>query len=155
MMCDVVSDTGPLISFERIPGGFAIMRRIVRIVIIPPQVLEELQSGLPLGDGYLAHHGIGDFIRVEPAPPPPPEVLTLDTGERYAILPLLVEDRKARLVADRLGLKSTGALGMILAARETGRLSTVEAKACIEALHQSGRISGHLQDMALARVTGH
>jgi predicted nucleic acid-binding protein len=162
MMRDVVSDTGPLISFERIPGGFAIMRRIVRIVIIPPQVLEELQSGFPLGADYLTRHGIGDFIRVEPAPPPPPAVLTLDTGERYAIslavarnLPLLVEDRKARLIADRLGLKSTGALGMILAACETGRLSTMEAKACIEALHQSGRISGHLQDMALARVTGH
>lgn len=84
------------------------------------------------------------------------------TGERYAIslavarnLPLLVEDRKARLAADRLGLRSTGALGMILAAREAGRLSTMEAKAGIEALHQSGRISGHLQDMALARVIGH
>ena len=83
-------------------------------------------------------------------------------GERYAIslaiarnLPLLVEDRKARLIADQLSLKRTGALGMILAARETGRLSTVEARASIEALHQSGRISGHLQDMALARITGH
>lgn len=98
-MRDVVSDTGPLISFERIPDGFALMRRIVRTVLIPPEVLAELQSGIAPGTDYLAHHGIGDVIRVEPAPPLPREVAGLDIGEQHAItlavargLPLLIED---------------------------------------------------------------
>lgn len=35
MISVVVSDTGPLISFEKIEGGFSLLRRMVGSVLIP------------------------------------------------------------------------------------------------------------------------
>ena len=41
----VVSDTGPLISLERLTDGFAFIRRLYDQIVIPPAVLEEVGLG--------------------------------------------------------------------------------------------------------------
>lgn len=162
MKPDFVSDTGPLISFERIPDGFSILRRMVGTVMVPPQVIDELLPGLPLGSDYLSHHGIGDLVAIEPAPLPPAPTASLDYGERYAIslasaknLPLLIEDQKARAIAEQLGVPTIGALGVILRARDIGALAANDAEACVEALYRHQRISHVLFKMALTRIKGH
>ncbi len=60
---EVVSDTGPLISFEKLPNGFALLRKLCHQVLIPEQVLKELELGLP-GANYLQTYAIGDWVHV-------------------------------------------------------------------------------------------
>jgi hypothetical protein len=46
----VICDTGPMIAFEKIPGGFQLLRPMVGQLLIPPQVLDEPTAGLCGGD---------------------------------------------------------------------------------------------------------
>lgn len=162
MMREYVSDTGPLISFERIPGGFALLRRLVGGIIVPPQVIEELVAVLPLGTDYLAHYGIGDFVHVETAPPPPPATDGLDDGERHALslaiawgLPLLIEERQGREVAAALGLETSGAVGLLMHAWRSRIISAGEAERHAQALLHGRRINHTLLDALLAQLRAH
>lgn len=156
MIPTTVSDSGPLISFEKIPKGFGLFRRVASRVLIPPQVLEEVTAGLPLGHDYLTHYDLRGFVEVIPAPPPPEAADALHDGERYAIslalsqgVPLLAEDRDARLIAEHLGIRTIGALGVLLAGHNAGTISTVELRDAAMALRRAGRISQALLDEAL------
>jgi hypothetical protein len=40
---EAVSDTGPLISFEKLPDGFSVLKALFSKLSIPPEVLQELQ----------------------------------------------------------------------------------------------------------------
>lgn len=71
---EVVSDTGPLISFELLAGGFRVLRKLVDEVLIPPEVLAELSAGSST-DRYLNDRGIEGFVRVS-AGVAAPEALT-------------------------------------------------------------------------------
>ena len=51
----IVSDTGPLISLERMTGGFPFIRRLYDRIIVPPAVLDELGFGY----GSVTDHGHG------------------------------------------------------------------------------------------------
>ncbi len=162
MMRDYVSDTGPLISFERIPGGFALLRRLVGGIFVPPQVIEELVAVLPLGTDYLTHYGIGDFVRVEAAPPPPPATHGLDDGESHALslaiargLPLLIEERQGREVAAELGLETSGAVGLLLHAWKSRAVTTGEAERHAHALFHGKRINHTLLEALLAQLRAH
>ena len=42
----VVSDTGPFITLERLPGGFALLRQLYDRVLLPEQVLDGLLAAL-------------------------------------------------------------------------------------------------------------
>jgi predicted nucleic acid-binding protein len=85
MTLDYVSDTGPLISFERIPDGFLILRRLVRRIIIPMQVYDELSAGAPSRQDYIAAFGLADFIETTQAPSLSIEADGLHPGESHAI----------------------------------------------------------------------
>ncbi|OAN47426.1 hypothetical protein [Magnetospirillum moscoviense] len=158
----VVSDTGPLISFEKIEGGFALVRRMVGVVLVPPQVYMELSAGLPLGTAYSDHFGLSGLLRVVEAPVPPEATRGLDDGERHAIalalsqdVPLLIEERQGREVALELGLHVSGAVGLILAAWQDRRILQDEAESALRDLFRAGRINRGLLDLALARILGH
>ena len=61
----VVCDTGPLISLEKLSGGFRFIRRLYDGLIVPPAVLSELAAGLFEGaDAYQRHYGIEDLLVV-------------------------------------------------------------------------------------------
>ncbi|MFC7334717.1 hypothetical protein [Rhodocista pekingensis] len=158
-MREFVSDTGPLISFERIPDGFGLLRRIARGIVVPLEVLEELEAGRGGKGAYLTGQGIEEFVRVMVAPPVLAVSRGLHTGEAAAIalalnrgLPLLIEERKGREIACALGIDTIGPVGLILAAWQIGRLTTEEAELAFTALRDGGRINRSLLEALMARI---
>lgn len=85
----IVSDTGPLISLEKIAGGYRFIRRLYDRLLVPPAVLKELAAGAFESEvAYLKHHEIGDLIEVRLSSQTEPEgavMRRLDEGERRAI----------------------------------------------------------------------
>ncbi|NBC85373.1 MAG: hypothetical protein GVY25_04190, partial [Bacteroidetes bacterium] len=147
-----VSDTGPLISLEKITGGYRFIRRLYDRLLVPPAVLKELAAGTFESEAaYLKHYEIGDLIEVRAASQPESEgavTRRLDEGERRAIqlaletgLPLLVEEQAGREVARGLGLKISGIAGQVLRSVRTNVLSPAEGKRMLVQLKAAGRIN--------------
>ena len=101
---ETVSDTGPLITLEKLSDGYRFIRLLYGKVIIPRTVLDELTQGQFLSpQAYLEHYRIEDLLEVVEARGDleVPEVELLDAGEREAIqialergLPLLIEEAR-------------------------------------------------------------
>lgn len=122
---DVVSNTGPLISLERV--GFAFIRQMYRKILVPQSVLQEISCDFPSGVEYLRHQGIEDLVTIVPDPQPHPLTSRLDADEKAAIslalstgLRLLIEEREGRRIAAQLGLsflespdRSVGLIGWV------------------------------------------
>jgi predicted nucleic acid-binding protein len=158
-MRDFVSDTGPLISFEKIADGFILLRHLVDTIIISQAVYEELAAGIPPGNDYLAYFGIADFVTVCPVPAALPGTEGLHEGERSAIalaaqrdLPLLIEERAGHAVAAGLGLIPISASGLILHAYQAGHLARAEAERDFRALCAGRRINHDLLEILLRRL---
>lgn len=156
---DAVSDTGPLISLEKVAGGFALLRVLFERILVPPPVVAELRGDGRFGDDYLLHHGLSGFIHIADAPPPPLSLASLDEGERHAIslalyrrLPLLIEDRRGRRLARMHGLLTNGAAGLIGLAAIEGHVAPAEARRLLAELAAAGRISGALRDRLIETV---
>jgi predicted nucleic acid-binding protein len=111
----VVSDTGPFITLERLPGGFKLLRQLYDRVLLPERVLAELAAGRPPGDDYLQEFGLADFVEVVTVQATDPDLAELDAGERDALslalgrgLPLLIEERIGRDIARAKGCLTRG-----------------------------------------------
>ena len=64
-MRQIVSNTGPLISLEKLTLGYAFIRGLYDKLIIPPVVLNEVAVGqFSTPDEYLRHYDIIDLIEV-------------------------------------------------------------------------------------------
>jgi predicted nucleic acid-binding protein len=151
----VVSDTSPLNYLVLIQAEH-VLPEVFGQVLIPPTVYSELQRA-----------GTPDAVRVWAANPPPWLVirkpatldtsLDLDPGETEAISlatevhadQLLVDDRKAREVACRLGVATTGTLGVLAVAASRGLLSFREAIECLR--RTNFRISEQVVGQIIAR----
>ena len=61
---EIVSDTGPLISLERLPDGYQWMQELYAGIILPPSVTEELLAG-GYEDlaAYEQHFGIDSLLQ--------------------------------------------------------------------------------------------
>jgi uncharacterized protein len=130
----VVVNTSPLIALDRI-GRLALLREMFGTVVRPQSVLDELNAGIATYD-LSATLSNADWILTEPDPPEMVLRKELGAGET-AVLALAVrtsadlvilDDLQARLVAEGLGLKMTGTLGVLLAAHRAGRLTDVAAE---------------------------
>lgn len=153
----VVSDTGPFITLERLPGGFALLRQLYNRVLLPEQVLAELTAGRPPGDDYLQEFGLADLVEVVAVEATDPELAELDAGERDALslalqrgLPLLIEERVGRDTARAKGVSYSGIAGQLMKARRLGLLSRAEAAEKLSTLFEAGRINRTLLDGLLA-----
>ena len=61
----IVSNTGPLISLEKLRQGYAFIRQLYDTIIIPPGVLDEVAEGqFATPQAYLQHYGIVNLIAV-------------------------------------------------------------------------------------------
>ena len=159
---EAVSDTGPLISFEKLPGGFSLLKQLLSKLYIPAEVLAELEAGHP-GADYLADHGLDGFVEVVSESSNPWGELhaeRLDAGERAAIglaiakgHPLLIEERLGRRFATDEGVAVIGAAGLVQEAYRRGLLSQVEARQAIEHLYAAGRIGKLLMEEMVARIS--
>ncbi len=65
----VVSDTGPLISLEKITDGYAFIRKLCKSIIVPQAVLREVSAGNH--DAYLSRFKTTDLIEVHETIPVP------------------------------------------------------------------------------------
>lgn len=147
----VVSDTGPLITLEKLPDGFGLIRQLYGEILIPPSVLAELAEGQQdAPEEYLARCGIEDLVRIgHPSSSGElPEARRLHRGETDAILlardlrlPLLIEETVGRRVAQRLGLSISGIAGQLVRAYRDGLLDRPAAEFHLGELLRAGRIN--------------
>jgi predicted nucleic acid-binding protein len=85
---ETASDTGPLITLEKLSDGYRFIRLLYDKIVIPRTVLEELVQGQFLStQAYLEHYGIEDLLEIVETPGglEVPGVELLDAGERGAI----------------------------------------------------------------------
>ena len=62
----IVSDTGPLITLEKLADGHRFIRLLYEKILVPQAVLDELTQGyFSSADAYLEHYAILDLIEVK------------------------------------------------------------------------------------------
>lgn len=140
----VVADSGPLIALARI-NQLKVLPKLFTEILVPPAVWEEVTVQ---GKGAPGAREVeeAEWIKVESVDPSLVEhvALLLGRGEAEAIvlsesLPdslVLLDDARARRVAERFGLKRMGTLGVLLRAKKKGLIS--EVRTCLEALTVNG-----------------
>ncbi len=125
----IVSNTSPLIILKKSKAIF-VLDDLFDSILIPKSVQKELFrrekdffSSLKILE--LTELKRGNLVKALK--------LIVDEGEAEAItlamelnLPLLIDDRKGRRVAERLGLKFIGSLGLLKIAKERGIIAEVK-----------------------------
>lgn len=160
----IVSDTGPLITLEKLEDGYGFIRRLYDSILVPPSVLDELYQGQFLSaDAYLAHYGVADLIevvhvRIEGVVP---GTEILDPGERDAIglawergLPLLIEETAGRKLAQELGVHISGIAGQVVKAFRKGVLDSSGARSMLREMLHAGRINTRIYEGLTAAILG-
>ncbi|MEE4379332.1 MAG: hypothetical protein V2J55_17740 [Candidatus Competibacteraceae bacterium] len=152
----IVSNTGPLISLEKLDQGYDFIRRLYDKIIVPSAVLAEVAQGqFATPHAYRQHYAIGDLIEVRSVTQRRglPEAERLHEGELQAIqlalelkLPLLIEETVGRRVAQGMGLSISGIAGQILSAFRQEIISSKEAIDKFEQLFQAGRINRRIYE---------
>jgi predicted nucleic acid-binding protein len=131
----VVADTSPLNYLILIKHDY-LLPKLYQRVFIPPEVLQELKNPATphLVQSWLQK--IPEWLEVKaPHSAPTEALLVLDPGERQAIQVayeeradlLLIDERKGSAEARRLGLATTGTIGVLVAAGELGLIDSEEA----------------------------
>jgi len=143
-MSIVVADTSPILNLARV-GRLDLLRALYREVIIPPAVQRELadeRADLPVDVIGLS------WIRVV-APQNRSQVMEftadLDPGESEALALaievradlILLDEHRARTVAEKLGLEITGLAGVLLSAKGAGLIA--EVKPVLDEMMQKAR----------------
>ncbi len=130
----VVSDTSPLISLAAI-GKLSLLQELYVQILIPTEVCQEATGSVitrPDGDDIIIQDWIIS-LSVKNAILVQAMESELDRGEAAAISPalelkadlVLIDERLARQVANRMGLNVVGVLGVLLEAKKKGMLSFV------------------------------
>jgi hypothetical protein len=147
----VVVDASPLIAFQQI-GQLHLLQALFTSLLVPSAVAQEIAPSVPCPSWIVERHL---------AQPMPPVVLqaSLGPGETEAISlalelhadHLVVDEKAARHLAEGLGLKVIGTLGVLLAAKRKSLIPAVKPQ--IEALLENNFwISPQLVERALAEV---
>ena len=126
----VVSDSSPLIALSAV-DRLDLLQILFDTVIIPVSVRDEV-----MGMAAKITVELPSFIHVEPVAAELPVrflKLNLHAGESEAIAlalergikGIILDDKQAREIADELGLKVIGTLGLLILAKRKGLLSEV------------------------------
>jgi predicted nucleic acid-binding protein len=128
----VVADAGPLIALARL-GYLDLLPSLYTEIVLPPTVYREVTADPDLtGADTLAH---ASWLRIEPVH----DRITvqrlqfwLDEGESEAItlaralqLTLLMDERRGRTIATTLGVRVTGTVGILIAAKQHGQVDLI------------------------------
>lgn len=130
----VVSNATPLIALARI-DQLDLLRNLFGTIIIPQAVYEEVVTGAPDRPGSVEVRQAGwiqtrsptdqtkvDYLRADLDPG---EAETLVLAEELAASWVLLDESKARLAAQFLGLKFIGTIGILLLAKRMGQITAV------------------------------
>lgn len=146
----IISDTSSLIALSNI-GELELLKRVYDIVVITPEIAEEYGIETP------------DWISIEPVKDKQKFKLLnleLDKGEASGIALalenedslLIIDEKKGRGIAKKLGIKISGILGVMVKAKETGAVDRI--KPLIEKLEKVDfKMSSGLKSQILERVT--
>lgn len=133
----IVADAGPLIGLARV-GLLPLLHQLYGTVLIPAQVLEELQTSADrpgsralhaaVQEGWIAAAPLNEGEELESLS------LALGPGEAGAIVLaahrpcrfLLLDERRGRIVAKRRGLRVVGTGGVLLTAKKQGLLARIQ-----------------------------
>lgn len=142
----IISDTSCLIILSKI-GELDVLRQLYNTVTITEDILQEYGEQFP------------DWIEVKQAKDQYRQQLLemqIDKGEASAIAlaletadnTVILDDWKARKLAERLGLSVTGTLGVIIRAKNTGLIPSI--KPYLGKIRETNfRISEELEQIAL------
>ncbi|HBI24845.1 MAG TPA: DUF3368 domain-containing protein [Nitrospiraceae bacterium] len=157
-MMIAVSDTGPIIGLAK-ANRLSLLKNLFEKVLIPPMVRKELFA--KTGDeAELIDNALTDFIQVSEINPVDETAKLilegLSEGERQAIgvaasmendVILLIDDRAGRQAAEKLNIRITGLVGVLLMAKEKGLIKSVVD--VIEEIRNNGYwLSNSLVDIA-------
>ncbi len=141
-----VINTSPAVHLHAVlPGGIALLPRLVGEVIIPWEVNQELAAGHEKDDAWRQIQAVpGLMLRQMPVKVHPLISSQIDAGEAAVVQTavdeglktVILDDLKARRIATALGLAVTGTLGILVQAKLTGHLSSV--RGAIAALERRG-----------------
>lgn len=152
-----VANAGPLIHMSWV-GRLDLLQELFEEIIVPPAVRQEVLHAGPHVPGVTALRAAFTTGQLQVEPLQDPGAATtisagLDPGESEAIAlmrevgadVLLLDDRRARATAQRLGLPFTGTVGILRRARDRGLILAVAP--VVEELRRRGfRISNELLD---------
>ena len=131
----VVSNTSPITNLAAV-GQLAVLQQLYEKVVIPPAVYSEL-TGMGAGQpgalevqtlGWIETRPVTDRVLVTALQ------MELDEGEAEAIALavelkaglVLLDERRGRAVASRLGLRFIGLLGVLIEAKQKGGIPAVK-----------------------------
>lgn len=145
----VVSDTTPIISLMK-TGRLELLQELFGIVYIPNAVYRELTGNESFSEEIRIIQECG-FLYVEEVDNEKSVAILrnftgLDAGESEAIIladekrpdVLLIDERRGRQVAKKLGITITGTIGIIAQAFDEGMVTKADVEECIECMKKSG-----------------
>lgn len=142
----VISDTSCLILLSKIEE-LHLLERLYSEVMVSEEIAEEFGESLP------------PFIKIQSVKDKQKQILLemqIDKGESSGIAlameiehsVLIIDDYKARKIAERLNIAFTGTLGVIISAKQKGIIATI--KPLLEKMKQTNfRISEALEREAI------
>ena len=130
----VLVNTSPLIALGRIER-IDLLRDLYKQVVCPRSVVDEIEAGVH--KGHAPAMTLPPWVTVDPDPAGMTFRRELGAGES-AVLSLalatkadlvVLDDLQARLVAAELNLRTTGTLGILVAAQQRGLIPNVRDEA--------------------------
>ena len=141
-----VINTSPAVHLHAaLPGGLGSLPGLIGEVIVPWEVGQELAAGHAKDATWQEIQGLPGILHRSKALSMHPLLSAqLDMGEAAVIQTsldeahdaVILDDLKARRIAQTLGLQVTGTLGILLQAKQTGLLPSV--RAAISTLEKQG-----------------
>lgn len=160
----VISDTTPIITLIKI-NHIDLLEKLFGEVFIPEAVFRELTTNTAFADEAEIVKA-SSFLKVKTVQNQQSlsilqAVSGLDDGESEAIIlagelgsdALIIDERKGRKVAQKLGITITGTIGILIQAHNENMISTENAKLYLEQLKNSNiRLSEALIQEALSML---
>lgn len=149
----IVSDTTPLMTLLKC-NQLTLLNKMYGTVLIPPAVYSELtENSLYAEEAEIIKNA--SFLEVRKITNPERVQFLLnstglDLGETEAIVLaentkadlLLMDEVMGRMIAKQMGFTIAGAIGILIAARTEGLISSEEVKAIVNKLRSSGQHIG-------------
>ena len=126
----IICNTTPIIALSSV-NQFQLLKMLYHSITVPLAVIEELKEGGPI---YVPDIHNYEWIKVIPNKKGISNKLLfqLDSGERQVIITalrekadlVLIDDRSGRNIAEYLGLKVKGTLGVLVDAKRRGLIES-------------------------------
>ena len=158
----IVSDTTSLIVLEGL-SAFELLAKVFDSVLIPQAVFNEFVVGSPSLAQDLQALGSVEIIQLPASEQLQALLLILDQGEAEAItlaldkqLPILIDERKGRSIAQQKGLVVTGFVGLLVLATQRKAITNQVAKKLLDQAIKNGfRLSTQLYQQVLRVLASH